>query len=140
MEGQVALMSLDLNAVRQAQRLAPSIPVGYLSAVGLGSLSRLEIDFLAVSTKAASTALLRNARSQGIPVYVWTVNNTGTMLDMMERGVDGLITDDSAMAVRVIGDVQALLPVERLLLRFRRFWGVFAGPEARMSMNALQSD
>ncbi len=47
------------------------------------------------------------------------------MLDMMELGVDGLITDDSALAVEVIRSVQELLPAERLLLRFRHFWGLF---------------
>ncbi len=47
------------------------------------------------------------------------------MLDMMELGVDGLITDDSALAVEVIRSVQELLPTERLLLRFRHFWDLF---------------
>ena len=125
MEDEVALMSLDLAGVRQSQRLASELPAGYLSSVGLGNISRLDLDFLAVSTGLVSPALLRNAAKQGLSVYVWTVNDADAMLDMMELGVDGLITDDSALAVEVIRSVQELLPAERLLLRFRHFWGVF---------------
>jgi glycerophosphoryl diester phosphodiesterase len=125
MEDEVALMSLDLAGVRQSQRLASELPAGYLSSVGLGNISRLDLDFLAVSTGLVSPALLRNAAKQGLSVYVWTVNDADAMLDMMELGVDGLITDDSALAVEVIRSVQELLPAERLLLRFRHLWGVF---------------
>jgi glycerophosphoryl diester phosphodiesterase len=125
MQDEVALMSLDLASVRQSQRMASEIPVGYLSSVGLGALSRLDLDFLAVSTKVVSAVLLRNAGKQGLSVYVWTVNDVDAMLDMMELGVDGLITDDSALAVEVIRSVQELLPTERLLLRFRHFWDLF---------------
>jgi hypothetical protein len=38
---------------------------------------------------------------------------------MIERGVDGLITDDPALAVRVRDEMRALAPVSRLLLRIR---------------------
>ena len=131
MEGEVALMSLDLASVRQSQRLASELPAGYLSSVGLGNISRLDLDFLAVSTGVVSPALLRNAAKQGLSVYVWTVNDADAMLDMMELGVDGLITDDSALAVEVIRSVQELLPAERLLLRFRHFWGLFEDQNTR---------
>ncbi|KPJ78233.1 MAG: hypothetical protein AMJ54_04475 [Deltaproteobacteria bacterium SG8_13] len=136
MEGQVAVMSLDLTGVRQSQRLSPAIPAGYLSAVGLGNLARLDLDFLAVSTGVVSSALLADADRQGLRVYVWTVNNADAMLDMMELGVDGLITDDSAMAIEVIRSVQELLPVERLLLRFRHFWDLFAEQETAAEKKA----
>ena len=125
MEDAVALMSLDLASMRRIQKLAPQLAVGYLSSVGLGDLSRLDLDFLAVSSGVASAPLLRNAGKKGLSVYVWTVNDADAMLDMMELGVDGLITDDSALAVEVIRNVQALLPAERLLLRFRHFWDPF---------------
>jgi hypothetical protein len=41
------------------------------------------------------------------------------MAELMERGVDGLITDDPALAVRVREEVLGLSSASRLLLRFR---------------------
>jgi hypothetical protein len=40
----------------------------------------------------------------------------------MEIGIDGLITDDSALAFKAIKDIRKLSPIERLLLRFRHLW------------------
>ena len=125
MAEKVSLMSLEISSIRQMQQLASDIPVGYLSAVGLGRLTRLEVDFLAVSTREAKTALLRKAGKKKMPVYVWTVNDVDTLLDMLELGVDGIITDQPGLAVDVIDRVAELLPAERLMLRFRNLWDPF---------------
>jgi glycerophosphoryl diester phosphodiesterase len=85
----VAVISLKLNGVRQVQRLAPDIPVGYLEAVGVGNLARLDVDFLAVSVRKATPVFVREARKHGLPVYVWTVNDVDKMLELIERGMKG---------------------------------------------------
>ena len=41
---------------------------------------------------------------------------------MLELGVDGMITDDPALAAEVIDRVNVPLPIERLMLRFRNLW------------------
>jgi glycerophosphoryl diester phosphodiesterase len=129
MAGEVSLMSLNILSVRQMQRLAPEIPVGYLSAVGLGRLTRLDVDFLAVSMRQAKTALLRRAGRKNMPVYVWTVNDVDKMLAMLELGVDGMITDEPGLTTEVIANVAKLLPAERFMLRFRHLWDPFREPE-----------
>jgi glycerophosphoryl diester phosphodiesterase len=131
MAEKVSLMSLEMSSVRQMQRLAADIPVGYLSAVGLGRLTSLNVDFLAVSTRDVKSALLRKAEKKKIPVYVWTVNDIDTMLAMLELGVDGLITDDPALAAEIIHRANELLPAERLMLRFRYLWDPFTKKSAK---------
>ena len=115
------------------QRIAPDIPVGYLASVNVGNLLRLNVNFLAVSSSKATSVLIRRARRRGLPVYAWTVNNVDGMLDLIERGVDGLITDDPALASEVLRQVQDLVPTERLLLRFRNLWDVFDARKAEQT-------
>ena len=117
----VLLMSLDLAAVRQLRALAPEHPVGYVSGVSLGNLSQLDVDFLAVTRRAATPRLLKAARRQGMPVHVWTINRKEDMIDLMLKGVDGLITDDPALALATLKELQDLTAIERLLLRFFHF-------------------
>lgn len=128
MDDQVVLMSLDLDALRQVQRLAPSAEVGYLSSVSVGELSDLEVDFLAISQARVSRPLLRSARRQGVEVHAWTVNDAVAMLDLLELGIDGLITDDPALTALTVKQYQELSAAERLLLRFRDLWRL--GPKA----------
>lgn len=122
---QTVLMSLDLPAVAQLRELFPDLPVGYLLSIGVGDLRNVPADFWAVSRAAASPTLLRRAARQQREVHVWTVNRQQEMIALMLRGVDGIITDDPALAVRVRDELRDMSAVERLLLR----WIVLALPE-----------
>jgi len=123
---QHVLMSLDLPAVRQLRELAPDLSVGYLLSIGVGDPHQVPADFLAVSRQAVTPALLRRAAREGREVHVWTVNRKQHMIELISMGVDGLITDDPALAVQVRDELRTMTPVERLLLR----WIVLALPEA----------
>lgn len=116
-EERVLLMSLNQQAVRQLRELAPEMPVGYVTSVTAGDPSRLDVQFLAVARQAVSQELIRLAHQQGIEIYVWTVNRADRIAEMMEMGVDGIITDDPEMAVRVREELGRLNPAERVLLR-----------------------
>jgi hypothetical protein len=60
---------------------------------------------------------IRAARIEGMELHVWTVNRAPVMAELIERGVDGLITDDPALAVRVRDEMRAPSTPSRLLLR-----------------------
>jgi len=115
MDDEVVLMSLDLRAVQQVREIAPELPVGYVATVTLGDPTALDVDFLAVPVPQFSPALLRRARARGVEVLVWTVNDRRTMIDLVRRGVDGIITDDPALAVAVNREL-AGMPVAALIL------------------------
>ena len=125
MQNQVSIMSLDLGGVRQAQQEAPDIPVGYLATVSVGNLSQLDVDFLAVSRGNATRSFIGSAHKNGVPVYAWTINDAAGMLDLMDIGIDGIITDDTALAVKTIRQVRSLSPAQRFILGFRDLWDVW---------------
>ncbi|MEM9394885.1 MAG: glycerophosphodiester phosphodiesterase family protein [Pseudomonadota bacterium] len=116
MVDQAATMSLKYPAVQKMLSLRPDWRAGVLAATAVGDLSGLEGDFLAVNTAQASGRLLQSAGAAGKDVYVWTVNDPPTMLRMLTLGVDGLITDDPALAREVIVYYASLSTVERALI------------------------
>jgi glycerophosphoryl diester phosphodiesterase len=118
LEQQVMIISLSLRAIEQVRRLEPEIATGYLSSVSLGSLNRLPVTALALSRQRSSAPVIREAQAQGLEVYVWTVNDTGGMIEMIGRGADGIITDDPIVAARVRDELKTLTSIELLLLRF----------------------
>jgi glycerophosphoryl diester phosphodiesterase len=123
MVGQIQLMSLDQRSVRKLRRLRPSWPVGLLSSVALGDLTRLKIDFLGLNAKAATPALIDRAQWAGIEVYVWTINDPVEMSAMASRGVAGLITDRPATACTVLEQRAELNPGARLLVELAARFG-----------------
>ena len=123
MADEVIAMSLHLPGVTKLKALRPQWTVGLLAATAVGDLSRLDVDFLAVNAGMATPAFIRRANSAGKPVYVWTVNDALSMTSWLSRGVDGLITDEPAMAREVMAQRAQLGPTERLLLSASLFFG-----------------
>jgi len=113
----VKLMSLDNRAVTQAKTLRPEWQVGQLTAVNLGDLTRVEADFLAIHSNAASSSFIGRTHDSGKRIEVWTVNDTAGMHAMFSNGVDSIITDFPGKAVALRAQRAELDATQRLLLR-----------------------
>ena len=116
MVDQVAIMSLKYPAVQKMRALRPDWRVGVLAATSIGDLSGLEGDFLALNQASISGRLVQRAEASGKDVYAWTVNDPVTIARMLLLGVDGLITDDPALARKAVAGYNGLTLGERLLL------------------------
>ncbi len=116
MTDQVRAMSLKYQAVRKMKSLRPDWSIGLLATATVGDLPALDADFLAVNMATASVGLVRDARAAGKEVYVWTVNDPLSMSHMASLGVSGLITDEPALARKVLEQRAALGASERLVL------------------------
>ncbi len=123
MEQDVLLMSLNLRGVRALKRLQPDWDVGLLSAVGVGRLTNIDVDFYAVSSAMARRGFVRRARQSGRKVMVWTVNDPALVSVMISRNVDGIITDDPAQAVRIRKEREELSLQELMLVQIASLVG-----------------
>jgi glycerophosphoryl diester phosphodiesterase len=112
----VSIMSLKYEGIQKVRELRPEWPIGLLSAKAVGDLTRLDADFLAVNMGMARPGFLRRARQAGKPVFVWTVNTPVDVSRMASLGVSGIITDEPAMARRVLAERAELGVAERLLI------------------------
>lgn len=124
MTDQIAIMSLKYPSVQTVKSLRPDWRAGVLAATAIGDLTGLEGDFLAVSIAQVSSRLVSRAEDAGKDVYAWTVNDAVTMSSMISMGVDGVITDDPALAVRTIAEHNALPLSARLVIWLSDSFGV----------------
>ncbi len=119
----VAIMSLKYEGIQKIRELRPKWPVGLLSAKAVGDLTKLDADFLAVNMGMARRGFLGRARRAGKPVFVWTVNTPVDVSRMASLGVAGIITDEPAMARRVLAERAELGVAERLLIHTAVLFG-----------------
>jgi glycerophosphoryl diester phosphodiesterase len=130
---QVVITSLDYAALKQVESIEPRLPTGHIVTAAVGNVLRTEADFLSLNAAQASASLVRRAHRAGKQIHVWTVNEPEAMLRMIERGVDNIITDDPALAVRVTRERAALSNAEILGLRLRV---LFAEPPPQVTAAA----
>jgi glycerophosphoryl diester phosphodiesterase len=130
MRARITLESFDWRTLKVAQRLAPEVPTVCLSSQQSGGNNVADTRWTAGHSLAASgsvpklvkeagcaiwspyfgdlsAALLAEAHALKLPVAVWTVNEPAQIEQMLELGVDAIISDRpdrvrAAMATRGI--------------------------------------
>jgi len=115
--------SLDPAALADVQRLAPELKVGQIVTASVGNVTRLPGQILSVNKRAATRRFIQQARTAGKEVHVWTLNQAGDMLVMIERGAHNLITDHPDVAVRLLRERAELSDAEKLALSLRALFG-----------------
>jgi glycerophosphoryl diester phosphodiesterase len=136
MEADCTFMSLDHDMVHALKRLRPSWRTGVLVAKALGDLTDLDADFLAVQAGMVDGRFVRRAHRAGRQVYVWTVDDPASMVAAVSYGVDGLITNEPAVARRVLLRRASLSDAQRALLALLIRLG--ADTEQVQSVDALR--
>jgi glycerophosphoryl diester phosphodiesterase len=117
MKDEVMVMSLSYSGIKKMRAIRPSWKLGLLSSVALGNVADLDVDFIAINARFATRNLIRNTHSRDKQLLVWTVNDPLGISTMINRGVDGIITDDPALAVSVIEERAELDATQRLLMQ-----------------------
>lgn len=68
----------------------------------LAHLEAVQIPERALGIETTAPPLLRAFHDAGVEVHVWTINDPATMRALLERGVDGIVTDRADLALEVL--------------------------------------
>ena len=146
MSKRVVLQSFDWRTLIYAQRVAPQIPTSYLSAEqrwldnierGLAGTSpwtaELDIDdyrgslpqmiakaggaIWSAYRKELDARKIAEAHELGLTVVVWTVNDTQQAAELMDMGVDGIISDYPDRIRQLMGERGMALPVATAVIQ-----------------------
>ena len=84
----------------------------------MGSIERINTGYVMLKADLATPLALMAAHDAGMEIHVWTVNDATRMSFMIDRGVDGILTDYPETLVEVLEQRAELNDLERLVLRF----------------------
>ena len=91
-EDEAIFMSMNETIVRIMEEKRESWWNGYCIFGALGKVdTSMNVDFLAIEENQANTRFLEQARKNGIPVYIWTVDEYYSVLGYLRMGVSGII-------------------------------------------------
>jgi glycerophosphoryl diester phosphodiesterase len=116
---QALIQCLEYEPLLEVRQLAPEVPIGYLLSFNARKPSRLDVDFLSVEQNRLDRAFLLDAHRRGQQVYAWTVNRPQDMQRLFDLGIDGLITDQSALARKTLDEYLSRPKSERAVRRVR---------------------
>ncbi len=111
-QDQVTFIAFDFDVCRLLRQRAPEIPVGFLFVPEHHSreanfeliqraleahLSGLDLHYAGLTPE-----LHRFARERMLPVWAWTVDEPAQLRALAAAGVDGITTNDCALALKVL--------------------------------------
>jgi glycerophosphoryl diester phosphodiesterase len=106
----VCLTSFSSRRLTATRRLLPrpvcmatppaavgAILCGAATAALAARFARLSILCAQVPARVASSQFIRRAHAAGLQVHVWTINDEELMSSLLDRGVDGIMTDQTML-------------------------------------------
>ena len=117
---QCIVMSLDWVPLQTFREAYPEVPVGLIVFRSLGKLETSNADAYSLNAARLSISRVRAIQRMGAEVHVWTVNDSRQALNMIETGVDNLITDLPAEMRHLISEWESLGEAEKSVLQLRR--------------------
>ena len=114
----------------EIERDFPELTTGFIVLQAIGDLSRMKVDFLSISAARATPRLVRDVHRHGREVHLWTVNDPGNSLSLIEMGVDNIITDEPAFLRGLLEEWNRLSDGEKIALMLRNLIVGFENPRA----------
>ena len=119
-ETRLAVMSVEM--MEMIKQLEPQASVTLLAQLVMpGTLDRRHFDALGLRHNRITPNEIELARELGYEVHAWTVNDPGRMAQLVDLGVDAIITDDPARLAELLDERQELSDGGLLLVKLRNW-------------------
>ena len=92
------------DVVMDLEARSSSVCIGIIceTAVQLARWRELPVDCVIPHQSLVNRLLVQDIQRAGCRVFVWTVNDQGTMRRLADWGVDGIISDETELLVRTL--------------------------------------
>ena len=97
------ITSFDYATLKKVKKIDSNMEVGYILSVAYGNFYNMDdIDFFSVNASFLSKITVDAIHNAGKQVHAWTVDNTVSIKNLANKGVDNIITDVPIAAKEVI--------------------------------------
>ncbi len=116
----VLVSSFNMDSVTRIGSIDPEIELGWLTAGGanpaalIGRAEGRSMNAIHPHDMLVDESFVLRAHDAGLAVNVWTVNDMSRVAELAKWGVDGIITDNPAEALEILGRGQSSHSVNKI--------------------------
>lgn len=106
LESRVIVQSFDPRTLREVRKIAPSIRLAVLSEDGVGYIELAQgmgAEIVSPRYTKLTAADVKRAHALKMQVVPWTANDEASWKNLVDMGVDAIITDDPESLARFLG-------------------------------------
>ncbi|WP_043526296.1 glycerophosphodiester phosphodiesterase family protein [Litchfieldella xinjiangensis] len=118
----VILATMSPSIVREIKAREPQVSTTLLAQFVLpGTLDRTSFDALGLRHNRITETEMKTARRYGYELHAWTVNDRARMSQLIDLGVDNIITDRPDLLAELLADRRELSDGALLLVKLRNW-------------------
>lgn len=88
------ISSLHYDSLKRVKEIDPEMRTLYTLSLASGNVQNIEYaDAVSVEASSISSRMVRKVHNAGKEIFAWTVNSEDAIYDMIDLGVDNIITD-----------------------------------------------
>lgn len=97
LQDRAMITCLKLDPLLKIEKFAPEIYTVYSMFVAYGDLASIPVDAYTIEYSNVSEKLVDNIHNAGKKIFAWTLNTENGVQNLIDCGVDGILTDDPLM-------------------------------------------
>lgn len=110
------ITSLTYKVLENTKKINPSIQTLYVMTIAVGDITQLKYaDSFSVEATNANSELLDKVHKEGKKLFIWTVNTEENINNMIDLGVDNIITDNCSLCKELIDKRKNINIIEEIL-------------------------
>ncbi|MGP1434470.1 MAG: glycerophosphoryl diester phosphodiesterase membrane domain-containing protein [Catonella sp.] len=86
-------MSGNLEIMEKIEAKAPDIDTGHIIAMQFGAFADEMVNFFVIEDFTFNDILNDDAKAKGKDIFVWTINDSETIIKYLHKPIEGIITD-----------------------------------------------
>ncbi len=99
--------TIPIGAGEQEVRQFVKLHVSYLNGLAPSNADSLQLPTKSEGYDLTTQNIIQSAKKRNMSIYYWTINDEATMRELIDKGVDGIITDYPDILRRVLTEVRA---------------------------------
>ena len=111
----------ECEVLEKVKEIKPEIRTVYVTTVAYGHFEDLgAADGFSIEATTITRTLVKEIHNEGKEIYAWTVNTEDEIQDMIDFGVDNIVTDDVLLARKLIYRAESNNLIKRYLNIYTR--------------------
>ena len=118
------ISSLNYASLKRVKEYEPEMRTLYTLSLASGAIEDFEYaDAFSVEASSINSKLVRRVHNAGKEIFAWTVNSEDSIYDMIELGVDNIISDEVVMARGLVLKYKSGNSIDRFVRLITEFAG-----------------
>lgn len=103
----VTWAQIPIGAGEDEVRQFATMHIPYLNGLAGSNVDSLQLPTAAEGFDLTTTNMIKSAKNRNMSLYYWTINDEQTMRELIDKGVDGIISDYPDRVRKVLTEVRA---------------------------------